>query len=70
MNEVTNFMYYIYCRWSLEEAIKIYGEDLGNHIWDKWCQCLDLDDPTMMWYASLDTKCKGLVVARANEMFK
>ena len=65
MNTVTNFMYYIYNRWNEYEAEKIFGKDLGKHIWNKWINRSD----SLLWYSELDNGCKDKLVARANEIY-
>ena len=65
MNEVTKFMFYIYNRWNEYEAAKVFGDDLGAHIWSKW---LDRTD-SLLWYSELDNECKQKLVDRANELY-
>lgn len=65
-NEVTNFMYYMYNVWNKEEAINLFGEWLGKHIYSKWC---DLHDKELIFYASLDNECRQKLVDRANEYY-
>lgn len=67
MNEVTNFMYYVYNRWSEEESKHIFGEDLGNHIFKKWQK--QGYGKELLWYSELDRECKDKLVARANELY-
>ena len=66
MNEVTNFMYYCFNRWSLDEACAIFGNDHGNHIWEKWTGKFD----SLIWYSELDDDCKQKLVDRANEIYR
>lgn len=47
--------------WSLNEAIDIFGDNLGRHIFGKFT---DRDD-TLRFYAELDNECRALLVARA-----
>ena len=35
-NETLSYMIYMANRWGKDEAVKIYGEMLGNHIWEKY----------------------------------
>ena len=65
MNEVTNFMLYIYNRWNEYEAGKVFGEVLGAHIWSKWLDKYD----SLKWYADLDTQCRQKLVDRANSIY-
>lgn len=66
MNEVTNFMYYMYNKWCESEAIQVFGDNLGRHIYQKWIQH---GYEEMRWYAELDTQCRNKVVQRANELY-
>lgn len=68
-NEVTNFLFYIYNKWSKEESVRLFGNDLGNHIFNKWIDCFSCSDRTMYWYANLDNTCRRKIVDRANEMY-
>ena len=65
MNEVTKFMFYIYNKWNEYEAEKIFGKDLGKHIWNKWINRSD----SLRWYSELDNECKQKLVDRANEIY-
>ena len=69
-NEVTNFMFYLFNRWSKEEAIRLYGNNLGNHIFNKWVEKHEYsNDITMSWYSDLDNECRRKIVDRANELY-
>ena len=69
-NEVTNFLFYIYNKWSKEESVRLFGNDLGNHIFNKWVGKHEYsNDITMSWYADLDNKCRRNIVDRANELY-
>jgi len=65
MKEIENFMYYMFNRWSLEEAKKVFGDDLGTHIYGKW---QDTDD-TLIWFGWLDKECRRKISDRANEIY-
>lgn len=65
-NEVTNFMYYLYNKWNIYEAKRLFGEDLGAHIWQKYLEC---GSAVLYWYAELDSECKQKLVDRANEIY-
>ena len=69
MNEVTNFMLYIYNKWSQSEAIRVFGDDLGLHIWNKWLKSRERGVDTLFWYSELDNDCKDKLVFRANEIY-
>lgn len=66
-NEVTNFMLYMYNKWSEDEAKTVFGEILGKHIFGKWRDAYN--DRTMYWYSNLDNVCKQKLVDRANEIY-
>ena len=69
-NEVTNFMYYMYNRWCIEESKMLFGENLGQHVFDKWVgKGEHTNDQTMSWYGELDTGLQNKLVARANELY-
>jgi hypothetical protein len=69
-NEVTNFMLYIYNKWSKEEAIMLFGNDLGNHIFTKWVNAVnESSDSNLYWYSNLDNACRRKIVDRANELY-
>ena len=64
-NEVTNFMYYMFNKWNVNEAKLLFGENLGSHIFDKWQHYTD----QLYWYAELDNECRQKIVDRANELY-
>ena len=64
MNEVTNFMLYIYNRWNECEARRLFG-DLGAHIFEKYINQRD----KLKFYADLDKTCRQKLVDRANEIY-
>lgn len=35
-NETLSYMIYMANKWSKYESVKVFGEDLGNHIWNKY----------------------------------
>ena len=65
-NEVTNFMLYVYNKWSVYEAKKVFGDNLGEHIWGKWT----VRRESLLWYSELDNECKQKLVDRANEIYR
>ena len=69
MNEVTNFMLYIYNRWSQSEAVRVFGDNLGLHIWNKWINSREKGIDTLYWYSELDSDCRDKIVYRANEVY-
>lgn len=69
-NEVTCFMLYMYNKWCIGEAKKVFGENLGTHLYNKWVHHRNeskLGD--LYWYSELDTTCRNKIVARANELY-
>lgn len=70
MKSVRNYMWYMYNKWNHQEAIRIFGENLGNHIFDKWVSYAEnVRDYTMMFFADLDNECRTKIVERANEIY-
>ena len=65
-NEVTNFMFYIYNKWSINEAHLLFGKNLGDHIFGKW---IEHRGDQLYWYAELDEGCRQKIVDRANELY-
>ena len=68
-NEVTNFMFYLFNKWCKEEAIRLYGNNLGNHIFNKWVWYRENGGDQLEWYANLDNQCQRKIVDRANELY-
>ena len=69
-NEVTKFMWYMYNRWGLEEAVRLFGENLGLHIFNKKINMHDKGYDILYWYGDLDETCRQKLVDRANEIYK
>lgn len=62
------YLYYMWNAWSGYECEEIFGENLGKHIWNKWCRQCDrcgLDGAPAPFYAELDTKSRRKIVERA-----
>ena len=68
-NEVTNFAFYLFNKWSKEEAIRLYGNNLGNHIFKGWGGYRERGGDQLEWYANLDDSCRRKIVDRANELY-
>lgn len=66
INQVSCFLYYMFNAWSLSEAITIFGNNLGRHVYDQYQRRLG---NTMIWYADLDTECRDKLVNRAVHCF-
>lgn len=69
MNEVTYFMWYMFNRWSKEEAIQLFGINLGEHIFSKWCHYRENGLGELYWYSELDNECRQKVVDRASSIY-
>ena len=67
-NEVTNFLYYIYNRWNADEAKNVFGDNLGEHIYNKF-QSYNNESGALYWYSELDKECRQKLVDRANEIY-
>lgn len=68
VNEVTAFMYYICNQWGIDEAKKVFGENLGEHIYNKFEEYGAVLG-ALRWYASIDKECRQKLVDRANELY-
>jgi hypothetical protein len=69
-NAVTNFMLYLFNKWCIGEAKKVFGNSLGEHIFSKWVHHREgtkLGD--LYWYSELDNYCRQKIVDRANELY-
>lgn len=67
-SEVTNFLYYICNQWGIDEAKKVFGENLGEHIYNKF-QYYNNKSGALYWYSELDNVCRQKLVDRANEFY-
>ena len=65
-NEVTRFMWYMFNKWSYKEAIILFGENLGDHIYRKYM----IFESALAFYGALDNECRQKLVDRANEIYK
>lgn len=65
MEEIENFMYYMFNRWSFAEARKLFGESLGEHIYNKYTETSD----TLRFFGNLDRECRKKLADRANEIY-
>jgi hypothetical protein len=66
MTQVEKFGYYMYNQWNYDESVLIFGKDLGNHIFNKWCD----DRDVMHFFMSLDSECRLKLIARAEHFYK
>ena len=66
---VDSFMLYIFNKWSFEESKLVFGDNLGRHIYNKWCDYRNNRGDQLEWYANLDETCRNKLVARAIECY-
>lgn len=67
-SELDCYMFYMWNVWSKDESIAIFGERLGNHIWNKWCHKVDVsgaDGVPASIYSELDADKRRKIVDRA-----
>ena len=62
-------MYYIFNVWCEDEAVSVFGNNLGTHIYKKWCWYRNNGGDQLEWYANLDEKCRTKIVERACEYY-
>lgn len=62
---VENFMFYMYNQWDKDEAYKVFGKIMGDHLWSNWCNSHD----ELQWYAYLDDENRTKIIERANEVY-
>lgn len=67
INQVTNFMYYMYNRWNLTEAKYLFGKVLGQHIFDKYIGYGYGKE--LLWYAELDSTSKQKLIDRVDKLY-
>jgi hypothetical protein len=53
----------------MEESKKVFGENLGKHIFEKWVWYRQNGGDQLVWYANLDSACRRKLVDRANELY-
>lgn len=54
-NTIKNAMYYAYNAFNESESIRLFGDNLGKHIWGKF---LGYDYNFLKLYAELDNECR------------
>lgn len=70
-NIVTYFMWYMLNDWGYDEAVKIFGDNLGKHIHDAWINTVFYrGGDNLKFYADLDVACRNKLVARAIEKYE
>ncbi len=67
-NEVTCFMWYVFNKWTREEAVLVFGS-LGDHIFNKWVHCREHHLGDLYWYSELDDTCRQKLVDRACSIY-
>lgn len=65
MKDIMNLTYYLFNRWTYAESLKVFGENLGSHIYDKWTDAKD----SLRFFSSLDRDCRQKILDRANEIY-
>jgi hypothetical protein len=65
-NQVSSFLYYMFNAWSQSEAITIFGNNLGRHVYDQYQRN---NGNIMIWYSDLDYDCRDLLVKRAVALY-
>lgn len=69
-NLVTYFAWYMFNKWSLDEATLVFGFELGNHIYLKWEEVVRHGDGDQLrFYCNLDTVCRNKLVQRALDIY-
>lgn len=63
-NEVTCFMLYVNEKWSLHEAVILFG-GLGKMYYDKWIEATNNGWGSLWWYGQLDETTRQKIVNRA-----
>lgn len=67
-SELDCYLYFMWNEWSLEIAVEIFGESLGNHLWGKWdnmCWNCDFDGAPAKFYSNLDSDNRRVLVEYA-----
>ena len=68
VNQVTAFMLYIYNKWCIGESKKVFGNNLGEHIFTKYLHHRN-GNGELFWYSELDNVCRRKLVVRAIEFY-
>ena len=62
---VTWFMWYLFNKFDKDEAIRVFGDNLGRHIYGKFCNTKN----DLYFYSELDNDCRKKLVERAIELY-
>ena len=69
---VKNYFMYMWNHWDYFKAIEIFGETLGQHIWEKWVNiCEDygsIGGVAILW-SQLDIECQEKLAEAANNYY-
>lgn len=71
-NETLSYMIYMANKWSEIESIRIFGEDLGKHIWNKYlafCEDHGMYGAYSMFVFELSSNNLELLLNRACELY-
>ena len=60
-------MWYMYNKWNFGESKFIFGDALGEHIWNKF---VERKNDVMLWYSDLDIVCRNKIVERALKVYE
>lgn len=61
-------MLYIYNKWCIGESKKVFGNNLGEHIFTKYLNHRN-GNGELFWYSELDNVCRRKLVVRAIEVY-
>lgn len=61
---IDNFVKYMFNKWNIYEAERVFGELLGEHIYCKYVR--EYERNAFLLYANIDNDCKRKLIERAN----
>lgn len=71
---IESLIAYLMWDWCREEAQLVFGERLGNHLWEKWDNSMlnsngeEVSNPDVLgWYLSLDYDNRDRLIGRVTE---
>lgn len=68
-NQVTAFMLYMYNAWNDKEAVNLFGNDLGMHLYNKWAHYREKGLGDLFWYSELDGTRRKEIIQRAINLY-
>lgn len=72
-NQVTDFFYYMWNKWSEDECKEAWKDDFYPHFWNKWCEAYDtMHGPrgaAELFYMMLSDTNRDKLVQRAVEVY-